>query len=129
MTTTRAAIRLFAALAVSCAFAQAQSKRPLQPDDIFELKTVADPRISPDGRYLAFLSSRDGKKTQVYLLDRRGGDAQALTSYKTGASAIAWSPDSRKLALLVPDPDPDDPNPDADAKDKKPRPHVITRLQ
>src|SRR4029078_3536634 len=59
----------------------------------------------------------------------RGGDAQQITEYKTGASAIAWSPDSRKLALLVPDPDPNDPTPDADAKDKKPRPRVITRLQ
>jgi dipeptidyl aminopeptidase/acylaminoacyl peptidase len=157
----------------------AQSKRPLEPTDIFELKAVSDPRISPDGawvaytvssldkkednsdtdiymaptaggspikltaskkpetsprwspdgRYLAFLSGRDGKKTQVYLLDRRGGDAQQLTDYKTGASAIAWSPDSTKLALLVSDPDPDDPNPDAEAKDKKPKPHVITRLQ
>ena len=157
----------------------AQARRPLEPADIFELKTVGDPRLSPDGawvaytvssldkkedtsdtdiymapaaggapikltsskkpetsprwspdgRYLAFLSGRDGKKNQVYLLDRRGGDAQQLTDYKTGASAIAWSPDSTKLALLVSDPDPDDPNPDADAKDKKPKPHVITRLQ
>jgi dipeptidyl aminopeptidase/acylaminoacyl peptidase len=161
----------------------AQTRRPLQPDDIFELKSVADPRISPDGawiaytvtsldkkedksdtdifmvsasggnpikltaskkpetsprwspdgRYLAFLSARDGEKTQVYLLDRRGGEAQQLTDYKTGASAIAWSPDGAKLALLVPDPDPNDPDANKSKDDpgnvKKPRPHVITRLQ
>jgi dipeptidyl aminopeptidase/acylaminoacyl peptidase len=183
--------RALIGLAIVCASAYAsggalrvaaQERRPLEPSDIFELKTVGDPRLSPDGawvaytvssldkkedssdtdiymaptsgaagsapvkltsskkpetsprwspdgRYLAFLSERDGKKTQVYLLDRRGGDAQQITEYKTGASAIAWSPDSRKLALLVPDPDPNDPTPDADAKDKKPRPRVITRLQ
>ena len=174
-----AVVSTSAFIALSMAKADAQSRRPLEPADIFELKTVSDPRISPDGawvaytvssldkkednadtdiymapsaggaavkltsskkpetsprwspdgRYLAFLSGRDGKKTQVYLLDRRGGDAQQLTDYKTGASAIAWSPDSSSLALLVSDPDPDDPNPDADAKDKKPKPHVITRLQ
>jgi dipeptidyl aminopeptidase/acylaminoacyl peptidase len=156
----------------------AQSRRPLQPDDIFALKNVSDPRISPDGawvaytvtsldkkednsdtdiymvaasggapvrltsskkpenaprwspdgRYLAFVSARDGKKAQVFLLDRRGGDAQVLTEYKTGASAIAWSPDSTKLALLVSEPDPNDPE-SGDEKDKKPKPHVITRLQ
>ena len=163
----------------------AQTRRPLQPDDIFEIKNVGDPRISPDGqwiaytvstldrkedssdtdifmvstdggapikltaskkpetsprwspdgRYLAFLSSRDGKKTQVYLLDRRGGEAQAITDYKTGASAIAWSPDSTRLALLVPDPDPNETTgTDGDAsassaQSRKPKPHVITRLQ
>src|SRR5262245_57112623 len=157
----------------------AQTRRPLQPDAIFEIKNVGDPRISaggqwiaytvtpldrkedrsdtdlymvsvsggapikltgskkpetnprwsPDGRYLAFLSSRDGKKTQVYILGRRGGEAQAITDYKTGASAIAWSPDGSKLALLVSDPDPDDNDADAKPETKKPRPHVITRLQ
>src|SRR4051812_44901425 len=164
----------------------AQERRPLEPSDIFELKTVGDPRLSPDGawvaytvssldkkddnsdtdiymaatssgapvkltsskkpetsprwspdgRYLAFLSGRDGKKPQVYLLDRRGGEAQAITDYKTGASAVAWSPDSSKLALLVPDPDPNDPQGsdpaaagDQSADAKKPKPHVITRLQ
>ncbi len=29
----------------------AQTRRPLQPDDIFALKTVGDPRISPDGAW------------------------------------------------------------------------------
>ena len=174
--------RMLAVIAVAVLFAsgafQAQSRRPLQPDDIFQLKSVSDPRISPDGawvaytvttldkkednsdtdvymvsasggapvrltsskkpengprwspdgRYLAFLSARDGKKAQVFLLDRRGGDAQALTDYKTGASAIAWSPDSSKLALLVSDPDPNDPE-SGDEKDRKPKPHVISRLQ
>ena len=174
---------LFAAFAVLAVSTSAQTRRPLQPDDIFQLKTVGDsrispdgawiaytvstldkkednsdtdiymvatgaeqgrgggsapikltgskkpetsPRWSPDGRYLAFLSSRDTKKTQVYLLDRRGGEAQAITDYKTGVSSIAWSPDGSRLALLVPDPDPDDKDGEAD---KKPRPHVITRLQ
>src|SRR4029453_1825213 len=91
-------------------------------------KPETSPRWSPDGRYLAFLSARDGKKTQVYLLDRRGGEAQAITDYKTGASAIAWSPDGAKLALLVADPDPNEAA-GSDGDDKKPKPHVITRLQ
>ena len=31
-------------------------------------KAETTPRFSPDGKYLAFLSGREGKKTQVYLL-------------------------------------------------------------
>ena len=79
--------------------AQAQSGAPIKLTS--SKKPETSPRWSPDGRSIAFLSGRDGKKTQVYLLDRRGGDAQQLTDYKTGASAIAWSPDSTKLALLA----------------------------
>jgi dipeptidyl aminopeptidase/acylaminoacyl peptidase len=96
-------------------------------------KPETSPRWSPDGRYLAFLSARDGKKTQVYLLDRRGGDPQQLTTYKSSVSAIAWSPDSTRLAVLMQDPDPNDAEDAADkdgaSKDKKPKPIVITRLQ
>src|SRR6516164_9801284 len=42
------------------------------------------PRWSPDGRYLSFLSGRKGKTrgSQVWLLDRRGGEAQQLTDVK-----------------------------------------------
>ena len=40
----------------------------------------SQPRWSPDGRYLSFISSRDGGKGgQIWLLDRRGGEATRLT--------------------------------------------------
>jgi dipeptidyl aminopeptidase/acylaminoacyl peptidase len=89
------------------------------------------PRFSPDGRYLAFLSSREGDKTQVWLLDRRGGEAVRLTDYKADVSDLAWSPDGKRLALVVSDIDPDeDQDRNADEKKKeKPKPIVIQRLQ
>jgi dipeptidyl aminopeptidase/acylaminoacyl peptidase len=96
-------------------------------------KDEKKPRFSPDGRFLAFLSGRDGKKTQVWLLDRAGGEAVKLTGYKASVSDLAWSPDSTRLALVVSDVDPDDPEPDgddaSDEKEKKPKPIVIRRLQ
>src|SRR6266446_8840083 len=33
------------------------------------------PRWSPDGKYLAFLSARNEGKTQIWLLNRSGGEA------------------------------------------------------
>ncbi len=95
-------------------------------------KSASRPRFSPDGRWLAFLSERDGEKTQVYLLDRRGGDARKLTDYKASVSDLAWSPDSRRLALVVADPDPDeaaDEKAEKAGEKKRPRPIVIRRLQ
>lgn len=53
-------------------------------------------RWSPDGRYLSFLSSRQGtevvKGGQVWLMDRRGGEAKRLTEIKGGVDDYAWSP-------------------------------------
>src|SRR5580704_5410018 len=75
------------------------------------------PRWSPDGKYLAFTSSRPGKAAgnQVWLLPRAGGEALQLTELaanKGRLSSYEWSPDSTRLALIVADPDPDAPDPD-----------------
>jgi dipeptidyl aminopeptidase/acylaminoacyl peptidase len=86
------------------------------------------PRWSPDGKFLAFLSSRPGKAkgNQVWLLDRMGGEAAQLTDVKGRLQSYEWSPDSRRLALVIGDPDPE-----ADAaegaKPKPPKPIVIDR--
>jgi dipeptidyl aminopeptidase/acylaminoacyl peptidase len=73
-------------------------------------KPETAPRFSPDGRYLAFLSGREGKKTQVWLLPRAGGEAVQLTHYEADVQSLAWSPDGKRLALIVGDVDPDDPD-------------------
>src|SRR6266571_4450495 len=72
----------------------------------------SSPRFSPDGKYLAFTSSRPGKAkgNQVWLLDRSGGEAFQLTEIKGRLQGYEWSPDSKKLALTVADPDPDAPD-------------------
>ncbi len=71
-------------------------------------KPAASPRFSPDGRWLAFLSAREGRHAQVWLLDRRGGEAQRLTDYPADVADLAWSPDGRRLALVVGDRDRDE---------------------
>jgi dipeptidyl aminopeptidase/acylaminoacyl peptidase len=49
-------------------------------------------RWSPDGKTIAFLSTRDGAP-QIYTIDVAGGEAKKLTDVKQGASNFAWSPD------------------------------------
>ena len=50
-------------------------RRPLTQAD-----SASRPRFSPDGRYLSFLSARPADSAaQVWLLDRRGGEARQLT--------------------------------------------------
>jgi dipeptidyl aminopeptidase/acylaminoacyl peptidase len=88
------------------------------------------PRWSPDGKYLAFLSSRPGKTkgNQVWLLDRSGGEATQLTDVKGRLQSYEWSPDSKRLALTIGDPDPEaDAAEGAGSKPKTPKPIVIDR--
>lgn len=105
--------------------------------------SASQPRFSPDGKYLGFLASRsdgtssaDMVKTQVWLLDRRGGEAQQLTEVMQGVSGFDWSPDSKKLLLSVRDPSPQELEAQEHkekgtrpARPKAPPPHVIDRLQ
>jgi dipeptidyl aminopeptidase/acylaminoacyl peptidase len=93
----------------------------------------SQPRWSPDGRYLAFLAKRGDEAekklgSQVWLLDRRGGEAEKLTSIKGGVASYAWSPDGKRLALVVNDFDPSsDPEKKEGWKRKTPPPIVIDR--
>ncbi len=155
-------------------FAQAQApgKRKLRPSDVYRLKSINDPRTSPDGKwvcyvlssvdsakdkrnsdlwmvswdglqsvqlthgpdgessprwspdgkYLSFTSSRQGKRNQVWLMDRRGGEARKLTKITGDLGDYAWSPDGSKLVLVVQDP------PDT-SKTKTAKPLVIDRYQ
>ena len=70
-------------------------------------KSESRPRFSPDGKWLASLSTREGEWTQVWLLLRCGGEAVRLADFKTGVSDIVWSPDSKRPALVMKDADPD----------------------
>lgn len=58
------------------------------------------PRFSPDGSRLAFLSDRDDKKPQLYLLDLSGGEARRLSELSAGVLEFAWHPDGERIALI-----------------------------
>ena len=60
------------------------------------------PRWSPDGRWIAFLSTREGVK-RLYLLRSEGGEAAALTEGKKDVQTFCWSPDSKKIAFVMDD--------------------------
>lgn len=52
------------------------------------------PRWSPDGRRLAFVSTRSGKP-QIWTIPVDGGEAIQLTRSKRGLADFGWSPDGR----------------------------------
>jgi dipeptidyl aminopeptidase/acylaminoacyl peptidase len=79
---------------------------------------------SPDGKYISFVSARGGLTGgQIWLMDRRGGEAKQLTDLKKGdLQDYAWSPDGKKLVLVI--------KTSADtSKSKTPKPIYIDRFQ
>jgi dipeptidyl aminopeptidase/acylaminoacyl peptidase len=97
------------------------------------------PRFSPDGRYVSFLAARAGaddeekekEKSQIWVLDRSGGEARKLTDFPGGVSDYTWSLDGGKIAVIASDQDPDEIEKEGEKKGKEetPKPIVIDRYQ
>jgi dipeptidyl aminopeptidase/acylaminoacyl peptidase len=88
-------------------------------------------RFSPDGKYISFVASRENnendkneKKSQVYILDRRGGEAIKLTNVKGDIQEYVWKPDGSGILLVMKDRDFAD-----TAKTKIRKPYVMDRYQ
>ena len=81
-------------------------------------ESVSEPRFSPDGRYLSFLSARPAEgKAQLWVLDRRGGEPRQLTHATAELTGYEWSPDSEHVVLVM------------SAGEKTPKPIVIDSFQ
>lgn len=94
-----------AALALLALPVTAQEPRLLKLDDIHSLKTVQDPRVSPDGRWVAYVVRKDDieedrQDNDVWMVPFSGGEAVRLTASPKGESRPRWSPDNRWLAFL-----------------------------
>ena len=67
-------------------------------------KSSTNPRWSPDGRWLAFLSNRVEDKNQIFVIDPSGGESQQLTKSETAISNFAWSEDGKSIAYTATEP-------------------------
>ncbi|MCC7131398.1 MAG: PD40 domain-containing protein, partial [Gemmatimonadales bacterium] len=72
------------------------------------------PAWSPDGRSIAFLSTRDGKP-QLYRISPFGGEAEKISDSKTGIQSFEWAPDGKRIAFVSPR----DPTPDEERRQKE----------
>ena len=65
-------------------------------------ESTNQPRFSPDGRLLSFVSARPAdSKSQIWLLDLRGGEPRQLTHVDGDIGTYGWSPDGRKIVLTL----------------------------
>jgi dipeptidyl aminopeptidase/acylaminoacyl peptidase len=73
-----------------------ESPRPFTAGE----KKDTQPRWSPDGTKLAFVSDRSGSK-QIWLIDVQGGEPWQLTKHAADVFEPAWSPDGKRLAFVA----------------------------
>ena len=87
------------------------------------------PRWSPDGRWLAFLSDRDGDPVQLYAFPADGGEPRRLTSLASGAGPAVWSADGERIVFASRVPKEVPPAGEEARARWAQRPKVVTRAQ
>ena len=79
--------------------------RPMQPDDVYRLAAAGDPRVSPDGRTIAFVVSTvdpgsHEARSAVWSVPADGASAPRRLTFGGSRDANPrWSPDGRWLAF------------------------------
>jgi dipeptidyl aminopeptidase/acylaminoacyl peptidase len=81
------------------------AQRPITPSDIYNLKSVSDPQVSPDGKWVAYVLSipdsvKDKSDTDIWMISWDGKESIKLTASKEGESMPRWSPDGKYLTFL-----------------------------
>ncbi len=80
-------------------------KKPFTIEDLYHLKTVNDPRISPDGSKITFTVTsyflHKGKhNTEIYLMNADGSQIHQMTNNPAADYAPRWSPDGKSILFI-----------------------------
>jgi acylaminoacyl-peptidase len=95
---------LFVLFSVSIAAAQDKSNR-LTPSDIFNLESVSDPQISPDGNKIIYVRGfndimTDTRYSNLWIINLDGSDNRPLTTGNYTDNSPRWSPDGNRVIYI-----------------------------
>ncbi len=85
--------------------------RPLKLDDLFKIKNVGDPQISPDGQWVAYTVSTvdvkaDKSDTNIWMISYDGKTERQITFSADSETSPRWSPDGKYLSFVSSRPGP-----------------------
>ncbi len=77
----------------------------IKPMDIFEMETVSDPQISPDGSQILYVRSgsdimTDKRYSNIWIINSDGTNQRPITSGQTSNSQPRWSPDGTQIIYV-----------------------------
>jgi dipeptidyl aminopeptidase/acylaminoacyl peptidase len=84
----------------------AQQTAPFTINDLLKVRRLADPQISPDGKWIAYQVgdvNKDANRaiSQIYLISIDGGEPKQLTTGDKSSTAPRWSPNGARLAFVT----------------------------
>jgi dipeptidyl aminopeptidase/acylaminoacyl peptidase len=92
---------------VTTAAVMAQPKRPpLKAEDIFNMQSVSDPQISPDGQRIVYVRGfadimQDRRYGNLWIINADGSNHRPLVTGPITASSPRWAPDGTRLAYVT----------------------------
>ncbi len=92
------------ALAIPASAQEKPAKRPITVEDLWKVKRLGKPSISPDGTWVAidvttFSMDENSSNTQIWLCSTDGKTQKQLTHAKASSNGPIWSPDGKAITF------------------------------
>jgi dipeptidyl aminopeptidase/acylaminoacyl peptidase len=99
------ALLAVALLLLAAAAPRADEPRVLDKSTFFQMESVSNPSIAPDGKTVLFSRGyvdvmRDQSQSNLWVIDLSGARLRQLTDGAWNDSAPVWSPDGARIAFL-----------------------------
>ena len=112
-TSLKRALAVSLLLSLAAAAPVAQTRRGVTAEDYYSFEFLSDPRLSPDGRWAAYVVTtvdqrQNRRLSQIWLAATDGGrPPRQFTTSPQSSTSPRWSPDGRTIAFLSTRPAPD----------------------